>query len=186
MKKVKVEISARHIHISESDLKRLFGKEKLSSRNAISQPGQYAAQQTVDLQGSKRVRKNVRIVGPTRNKTQVELSLTDCWYLGVKPVLKVSGQLASASPITLVGPKGKIKVKAAIVPKRHLHISAAQARAWNLKNGQKISAMVKGERSLIFNEIVVRAGQFATRVHLDTDEGNAANIKAGDWIYLMI
>ncbi|MBT4349801.1 phosphate propanoyltransferase [bacterium] len=188
MKKVTVEVSARHIHLSDKDLVKLFGKQySLHQKNNLSQSDQFAAKETLVISGSKNKLSRVRILGPNRVKTQVELSLSDCIYLGIKPVLRLSGDLKGSSDILLIGPKGKLRIKhGAIVAKRHLHISKTQAKEWKLKNKQKISASIKGERSIIFNNIIVRVGDFVTRLHLDTDEANAAGVDKNTIAYLDI
>ena len=185
MKTVIAEVSARHIHLSQVDFERLFGKGKtMIIDRAISQPGQFAAKQMITAQGSKK-EFTLRIVGPARVKSQAELAMTDCISLGVKPKLQVSGQVKKASVLKIIGPKASIKVPV-IVAWRHLHISEKQAQAWALKNGQKISALISGDRALEFKNIIVRTGQFNTRLHLDTDEANAAGITSGTKVKLLI
>ncbi len=178
MKQVIAEISARHLHISKKDLEKLFGKGYILKKlKSISQPGEFASTVTVDLINGKKVLKKVRVVGPTRKATQIELALTDCYALGIKPVLRVSGDLKNTPGITIKGPKGSVKVaNGVIIPKRHLHISTKQAKAWKLKNKQKVRAIAKGHRSVVFNEVIVRVGNYNTRIHLDTDEANAAGL----------
>lgn len=194
MKKIIAEVSARHLHLCAKDLEILFGSPRgvagknysLHKKLDLSQTGQYAAQETVTL-----VNKNksltVRIIGPTRPATQVELSLTDCKFLDIKPVLKLSGDIKNSSSLTLVGPKGKVKLKTGvIVAKRHLHLASLDAKKWQIKNNQKVSVQVKSERELVFKNIIVRVGEGQTRLHLDTDEANAAGLKNGDIVYLDI
>jgi putative phosphotransacetylase len=185
VKTVIAEISARHIHLSQADFVKLFGKDKsMLPERAISQPGQFAAKQIVTAQGPKK-EFTLRIVGPARAKSQVELSITDCFTLGIKPVLQVSGKVSKASSLTIIGPKGKIKVSA-IVAWRHLHISEIQAKAWGLKSGQSISASISGNRAVELKNIIVRIGPFTTRLHLDTDEGNAFGVSTGTKVKLFI
>ncbi len=181
MKKIIAEVSARHIHLCQKDLEILFGKNyTLRKKSALSQTGHYAAQETVTLV-NKSKSLTVRVIGPTRPDTQVELSMTDCKFLDIKPVLKLSGDIKNSSGLTLVGPKGKVKLKTGvIVAKRHLHLAVQDAKKWQLKNNQKVSLAVKGERELIFKSIIVRVSDGQTRLHLDTDEANAAGLKNGD------
>ena len=188
MVKITVEVSARHIHLSNKDLVKLFGKQYfLHKKNNLSQPDQFAAKETLTISGSKNKLTDVRVLGPIREKTQVELSFSDCIYLGVNPVLRLSGNLKGSSGILLTGPKGKLKIKqGTIVAKRHLHISKVKAKKWKLKNKQKISVLIKGERSIIFNNVIVRVGDFVTRLHLDTDEANASGIDKNTIAYLDI
>lgn len=179
MKKVLVEISARHVHLSAKDLVALFGRGyKLKKLKDLSEPGEFAAKEILTAIGQKGKFK-IRIVGPLRTKTQLELSVTDCRVLGVKPVFRVSGDSrGTAAGLVLKGPKGSLKLKQGVmVPIRHLHISAKNGRVWGLRNRQIIKAIIKGtERPLVFDNIVVRFGNFRTSLHLDTDEANAAGL----------
>ena len=188
MKRVKAEISARHLHISRVHLDKLFGKGyELKGIKDLSQPGEFAASDRVEVIGPKG-KIMMRIVGPTRKQTQIELAATDARVLGVKPVFRVSGDLkGTPGGVTLKGPKGSVKLSTGvIVPKRHLHISTEDAKKWKLKNGQKLKALVKGERAMEIREITVRVGNFATAIHLDTDEGNAAGLLTCSYIDLEV
>ncbi len=187
MKKVIAEVSARHLHLSQDHVNKLFGKEySLKKLKDVSQPNQFATKETLEVIGPKNIFRKVRIVAPVRKQTQLELSISDCIHLGIKPVLKLSGDLKDVSFFYLKGPKRKIRVKGAIVPKRHLHISEAMAKKWKLKNNQKIEALIKGNRGGVLKEVIVRIGDFKTRLHLDTDEANAMNIKNNSSVYLNI
>ena len=184
MKTVIAEVSARHIHLSQKDLDKLFGKDfKLTKLKDLSQPGEFAAQETLVVKGARDYFPKVRIVGPVRKKTQVELSTTDCYFLGIKPVVQLSGQVKKASQVTLQGPQGRVAASA-IVPRRHLHISKAQAKLWKYKPGKKISIIVKGERAAILDNIIVRVGDFKTNIHLDTDEANAVSLVHNQKVYI--
>ena len=180
MKKVKAEISARHLHISRAHLDKLFGKfYELKSIKELSQPGEFAAEERIEVIGEKG-KFMMRIVGPVRKQTQVELALTDARNLGVKPVFRVSGDLkGTPGGLTLKGPKGSLKLTTGvIIAKRHLHISREDAKKWNIKNNQKVTAIVKGPRAMEIREITARVGNYTTRIHLDTDEANAAGLLA--------
>ncbi|MFA5126450.1 MAG: PduL/EutD family phosphate acyltransferase [Patescibacteria group bacterium] len=184
-KTVIAEISAKHIHLSQEDLAKLFGKNyKLKKFRALSEPTQFAAKEKVFILGAKK-HLSLRIVGPARKKSQVELAMTDCIFLGIKPAIQLSEHVAKATLVIVQGPKGRVKVPA-IVPWRHLHISLAQAKLWRLRAGQRISAIIPGQRAIEFKNIIVRPGPFVTRLHLDTDEGNAAGIKSGTKVKLSI
>lgn len=178
MAKIPIEISARHIHLSLKDLEQLFGKGyKLMARNKVSQPGQFAAKETVTI-----VTKNgaikLRIVGPVREKTQVELSVTDALKLGINPPTRVSGNLLGAAAVKIVGAKKTIIGNCAIIAKRHIHLSVDETKKFKVKNGQKVAIKIGGDRGLVFNNVIVRSGDnHRLAVHLDTDEGNAAGIK---------
>ena len=180
MKKVKAEISARHLHISRAHLDKLFGKNyELKPIKELSQPGEFAAEERIEVIGEKG-KFMMRIVGPVRKQTQVELALTDARNLGVKPVFRVSGDLqGTPGGLTLKGPKGSLKLTTGvIIAKRHLHISREDAKKWNIKNNQKVTAIVKGPRAMEIREITARVGNYTTRIHLDTDEANAAGLLA--------
>ena len=180
MKKVKAEISARHLHISRAHLDKLFGKNyELKPIKELSQPGEFAAEERIEVIGEKG-KFMMRIVGPVRKQTQVELALPDARNLGVKPVFRVSGDLkGTPGGLTLKGPKGSLKLTTGvIIAKRHLHISREDAKKWNIKNNQKVTAIVKGPRAMEIREITARVGNYTTRIHLDTDEANAAGLLA--------
>lgn len=187
MKKIIAEISARHIHLSASDLARLFGLHyKLKKLKDLSQPGEFACRETLLVIGPQGQLK-IRIVGPVRTKTQVELAVTDCRTLGVAPIFRLSGDHKGTSGgLTLIGLRGRIKLKkGVIVPLRHLHISAAQAKLWGLKNRQKVRVWVRtGPRPVLFGDIIVRLGKYRTSLHLDTDEANAAGLLTCSYGYL--
>ena len=121
---------------------------------------------------------SIRIVGPVRKQTQIELALTDARILGVKPEFRISGDLKDTpGEVTLKGSDGNVKLDSGvIIAKRHLHISKTDAKKWKIKNGQKVSAKVAGPRSIIFLDIIARVGDFTTAIHLDTDEANAAGL----------
>ncbi|MBT4209941.1 MAG: phosphate propanoyltransferase [Candidatus Komeilibacteria bacterium] len=178
MKKVKAEISARHLHLSRAHLDKLFGKGyELKAIKKLSQPGEFAAKGKVEIKGPEG-KLMIRIVGPVRKQTQIELSLTDARNIGVKPEFRVSGDLkASPGGVTIKGPKGSVRLKeGVIIAKRHLHISKEDAKKWKLKAGQKVRAIVRGPRAMEIREITVRIGNYSTVIHLDTDEANAAGL----------
>lgn len=180
IKRVLVEISARHIHLSQKDLERLFGRGyKLKKAKDLSQPGEFAAKETLELIGSKSSYKKVRVVGPIRKNTQVEVTATEARLLGIKPPVRVSGQVKKSASAILKGPEGQVKLKeGVIIAKRHLHLSPEEAEEYGLKNNQKVSVKILGQRSVTFHEVIVRAGrQYKKACHLDTDEANAAGLR---------
>ncbi|MCX6740290.1 MAG: phosphate propanoyltransferase [Candidatus Parcubacteria bacterium] len=188
MPKIRVEVSARHCHLNQKDADILFGKNhKFKVLKMISQPGQYAAAEEVAMKGPKGEFK-VRIVGPLRKDSQVELAVTDCYRLGVKPVLKVSGNIKGTPGAVLIGPKGKVTLKQGlIVAQRHLHVSSAEAKVLKVKNGQFVSMKITGPRGLVFNKVAVRLEKnFKKSFQLDTDEGNACGWKPGMTAELII
>lgn len=180
---VPVASSNKHIHLSREDVDRLFGVGyELKKLRALSQPGQFACQETLTFEGPKGQLQKLRVLGPERRETQVELSVTDCFKAGVKPVVRMSGELEGTPGGKLIGPAGEtVLQKGVIVAERHLHMSAAQAEAYGLKNGDVIKIRKEGARPVVFEGVKVRCGSgHELEVHLDTDEANAALIKNGD------
>ena len=178
-KKIPIEISARHIHLCQKDLEKLFGKGyQLKKLRNLSQPGSFAAKEILTLKNGKRKIKRVRIVGPKRKKTQVELSLTDAIFLRMEVPIRKSGNLRGTPGVLLIGSKGKIRLKEGVIcPWRHIHLSKKHAERLNLKEGDSVQVQVKGKRGLIFNKVMIRVSEcFKTCLHLDTDEGNACRI----------
>lgn len=178
--KVEVEVSARHLHLSRRDIDKLFGVGyQLQIKNKISQTGQFATVEVVNVKGPKNIYKKIRIVGPERANSQVELAVTDCFYLGIKPVFHISGNTKGAPKLEVIGPKGVVKIPA-IVPLRHIHISDKEAIKYGLKNKQQVKVKIPGIRAVIFEKVIVRVHPtFRLRLHLETDEGNAAGVKSG-------
>lgn len=181
---IPVGISARHIHVSPEDLATLFGPgHELQVYKDLSQPGQYAAQETVDLVTEKGTFKKVRILGPTRKSTQVEIALTDAMKLGVVPPVRDSGDLKGSPGLTIVGPKGEVKLTEGVIAAcRHVHMTPADAAKFGVKDKEVVKVSVGGDsRCLIFDKVLVRVNEnFRLEMHLDTDEGNAAGAKTGD------
>ncbi|MDR2925399.1 MAG: phosphate propanoyltransferase [Azoarcus sp.] len=181
--KVPIGISNKHLHLSEQDMETLFGKGyKLTSYKELVQRGQYAANEQVDIVGPKGSFKNIRIIGPTRPQTQVEVSMTDARALGISPPVRESGKLEGSSGIKLVGPKGEVDLKSgAIVALRHIHLSPEQAREAGLQDKDLVDVKTCGTRPLIFEDVLIRSavGHFR-EFHIDTDEANAAGIANND------
>lgn len=178
MAKVLVETSARHAHISDEHLEILFGKgATLTPVKDLSQPGQFACEERVTVVGPKRELARVSILGPTRPETQVELSLTDARSIGVNAPIRESGVLAGSAGCKLIGPAGEVELKeGVIVAKRHIHITPEDAAKFGVKDKEDVSVKVDTpERSTIFGDVVVRVSpKYATAMHIDTDEANAA------------
>ncbi|HAN21046.1 MAG: propanediol utilization protein [Clostridiales bacterium GWF2_36_10] len=176
-RKIIVETSARHIHLTEEHVEALFGIGKtLTVRNELSQPGQFASLERVDLVGPKNTIKNVMILGPARKATQVEISLTDARNLGINPPVRESGDIKGSIGIKLVGPAGEVVLEeGVIIAKRHAHLTPEVAQQWGVENSETVLLKVKTDRGLIFDEVVVRVSpNFSPAVHIDTDEANAA------------
>ena len=182
-KEVLVEVSARHIHLSQEHLELLFGPGyKLSRKKDLSQPGQYACEERLDIVGPKGRINNVVILGPTRPATQIEISLTDARVLGLTALVRESGDIAGSCGCTLVGPGGEITIdEGLIAAKRHIHVNGADSERLGLVDKDIIGVRIEGSgRTLVFYDVIVRVSDnFATAVHIDTDEANAANFSFG-------
>ena len=184
---VPVAISNRHVHLSDNHIEKLFGKGySLKPIRDLSQPGQFVCDEKVAVIGSKGTIEGVRVLGPSRDDTQVEISITDSYKLGIKPMVRMSGELSETPGCKLVGPKGEVCLdKGVIVAARHLHISDEEAGLFGINNGDIVRAKKTGERAVVFDEVVVRSGKgYRLELHIDTDEGNAAGISNGDMLLL--
>lgn len=178
---VLVEISARHMHVTQEHLEILFGEgATLTPIKDLSQPGQYASEQRVDVVGPKNTIKNVIILGPTRPETQVEVSLTEARQLGIKALVRMSGSIEETNGCTLVGPKGQVVIeKGVIAAKRHIHFNDVEAKEYNVVDGEVVMVKIPSpqERNLVFDDVVVRVNKnFKAAMHIDTDEANAAGL----------
>lgn len=183
---VPIEVSARHLHLCPEHVEILFGKNyQLTNKRELSQKGYYVTVERVEVIGEKGSA-SFGILTPLRKQTQVEMALTDARKLGVKPVVRMSGNLAGSAPIKLKGPAGELELsEGAIIAKRHIHMSDDLAAAMDLKTGDEVSVQVPGERGCIFHHVVISTGPtFDLTMHIDTDEGNA--IDAGPETYGII
>ena len=181
--KVLVETSARHVHLSQQDLETLFGEGyQLTNKKDLSQPGQFACTERVDVVGAKKTLAGVTILGPVRGKSQVELSLTDARSIGVTAPIRESGDVAGSGACRLVGPKGEVALEEGVIAaKRHIHMTPADAEAFGVKDKDVVSVRVESAgRSLVFGDTVVRVSpKFALAMHIDTDESNAGAVAPG-------
>ncbi len=179
-KQIVVETSARHIHLSKKDLETLFGEGyELTPKKPLSQPGQYACEERLTLVGPKKEMQNVIILGPTRGSSQVEISLTDARTLGISAPIRESGDIKGSGSCKLIGPKGEVTLnEGVIIAKRHIHTTPNEAVELGVKDKDIVwLKVVTPERSVVFGDVVVRVSdKFATYVHIDTDEANAAGI----------
>jgi putative phosphotransacetylase len=186
---VPVGISARHLHLSKEHVETLFGKgHQLTPYRDLLQKGEYAAQETVTLVGPRmRSLEKVRILGPARNSTQVEISLTDAVFLGIHPPVRPSGNIEGSPGILIVGPAGFVSLdKGVIRANRHIHISTSDAKALNLKDNDRVLVKVKADRPLIYYDVQVRVKEsFVAQMHLDTDDANASGIRNGDKVRII-
>ena len=178
-----VETSARHVHLTESDFKVLFGNEAtLTIKKNLSQPGQYACEERVNIVGPKKEILGVSILGPFRSASQVELSATDARSIGLPIVIKESGDLKGTPGCKIVGPKGSLELhEGVIVAKRHIHATNEDAKELGVKDKDIVNVKIKTpERSLIFGDVVVRVSDaYAIDMHIDTDEANASGMVPG-------
>lgn len=187
-KKIPVGISNRHVHLSRHDLEILFGRNaRLTKFKDLSQPGQFACQEKVTLVGPKGVIEKVRILGPTRNKTQVEISVSDCFKLGVRAPIRDSGDLAGTAGITLVGPAGSVTIKeGGIIAARHIHMHPKDADHFGVKDGDRVNVECLGPRGVIFCEVLIRVSEnYKLEMHVDMDEANAASLRNGDFVKIV-
>lgn len=176
---IPVGISNRHVHLSQKDLDALFGRGyALTAIKELSQPGQYACKETLTVCGPKGVIEKVRILGPVRSQTQVEILAGDCFKLGVKAEPRLSGDLADTSGITLVGSNGSIQIKEGVViAKRHIHMLPSDAIRFGVHDGQNVKIEIPGPRSGIFDKVSIRVTEASSlEFHLDTEEANALGV----------
>lgn len=177
---IPVGVSNRHIHLCREHLDILFGSGyELTHFKDLSQPGQYACKETLTIVGpSLRPIENVRVLGPLRNASQVEISRTDSFTLKVKPPVRESGSISGSAPITIIGPKGVVTLKeGCIIANRHIHMSIADGAAFGVKDGEYVTVDAVGERRTRFYDVQVRVSdKFALEMHLDTDDANAAGL----------
>lgn len=176
---VPVGISNRHIHLSQADLDQLFGAGyQLTPMKELSQPGQFACKETVTICGPKGAIEKVRVLGPVRKETQIEIVAGDCFKLGVKAPAKLSGDLAGTPGITIVGPKGSVQTaQGLIVAQRHIHMAPADAQAYGVQDGQIVKIRVGGLRGGIYDNVAIRVTTSSKlECHLDTEEANAMGV----------
>jgi putative phosphotransacetylase len=183
MKKIPIGVSARHIHLSQKHMELLFGiGYQLNIFKLLSQPDQFAAKETVCIIGSKGRFENVRILGPARGQTQLEIARTDAFFLGIDPPVRESGHIEGTPGITIVGPSGQMHLdQGVIIAARHIHLHTSDAMEWGVSDKQRLRIRVGGQRGLVFEEVIARVSdQFKLEMHVDTDEANAAGIQTGD------
>lgn len=184
-----VGVSNRHVHLSKEDIEILFGKGyELKPVKDLGQPGQYAADEKVIIVGPKGAIEQVRVLGPARNNTQIEISKTDAFKLGLNPPVRDSGDIENTPGIVIVGPRGTvIKDKGVILAKRHIHMHPKDAQHYGVKDKDIVKVVCEKEgRRLIFDDVLVRVSEkFALEFHVDTDEANAALLKNGDLVWII-
>lgn len=185
---VPVGVSARHIHLTQEHVEALFGEGYRLTKKKDLMGGQYACNETVTVVGIKlRAIENVRVLGPVRKASQLEISATDAMKLGVAAPIRESGNVAGSAPIAVVGPKGVIYLKeGCIIAMRHIHMSPADAAAAGVKDGDIVSVKADNERGTVFNQVKIRVNDsFTLEMHIDTDEANASKIKTGEMVTII-
>lgn len=185
---VPVGVSARHIHLTQEHVEALFGEGYQLTKKKDLMGGQYACNETVTIVGLKlRAIENVRVLGPVRKASQLEISATDAMKLGIAAPIRESGNVAGSAPIAVVGPKGAIYLKeGCIIAMRHIHMSPADAAAAGVHDGDIVSVKADNERGTVFNQVKIRVhDSFTLEMHIDTDEANASKIKTGDKVTII-
>ncbi|WP_425061316.1 phosphate propanoyltransferase [Sporomusa carbonis] len=187
IKGIPVGVSNRHIHLSDEHTETLFGSGyTLTREKELKQVGEFAAKETVTLVGPKGVIRGVRVLGPVRKFTQVEISRTDGFSLGVIPPLRDSGSIKGSPGIVVVGPCGAVTLSEGVIcAARHIHMQEEDARQFNVTDGSRVTVTVDGPRGGTFANVLVRVNpSFRLEFHIDTDEANAAGLKNGDMVKL--
>ena len=184
---IPVGVSNRHVHLSQPDIEALFGPGyRLTPLKELRQPGQFAAKECVTIVGPKGSIGKVRVLGPAREASQLEISKADCFTLGVKAPVRESGQLQGSGDAMLAGPAGYVALRSQVIcAQRHIHMSPLDAARLGVSNGQAVRVKTAGQRALVFDQVVVRVKEsFALELHIDTDEANAAGLASGDSVTL--
>jgi len=184
---ITVGVANRHVHLCCADLETLFGVGyKLHPMRELSQKGFYAAEETLVLAGPKGAIKRVRVLGPLRKETQIEVLASDGPVLGISPPLQASGTSTPSPALTLIGPKGSvIKNTGVMVAWRHIHVPPQEAADWGVKDGDLVQVKTAGDRGVTMNNVRIRVGEFNTELHIDLDEANAAGIKNGEYVEVL-
>ena len=177
---VEVEVSARHVHLTEEDVEKLFGKgQVLHEKRPLSQKGQFLSEERVTLTGPKGKKERVAVLGPVRKATQVELSVSDCVALGVQAPLRESGDVKGSAPMIIEGPAGSIAIsEGTIVAHNHIHVPTEVAKILQISDKEHVSVKILSERPVTFDDVIVRVSDaFNFRMHIDFDEANAASVR---------
>ena len=185
---VPIGVSARHIHLTQEHVEILFGKGYQLTKKKELMGGQFASNELVTIVGLKlRAIENVRVLGPVRSKSQVEISATDALKLGVKAPIRPSGEIKGSAAIAVVGPKGVVYLEeGCIIAKRHIHMAPKDAQAAGVVDGEIVSVKADNERGTVFNHVQIRVDDsFTLEMHIDTDEANAAKIATGQTVTII-
>lgn len=185
--KINVGVSNHHVHLNYSDYKILFGEIEMSVRNELNQPGQFASNLLVDIVGPKGEIKGLRVLGPCRQYTQVEISKTDSYKLGINPPVRDSGDLSLASLLTIIGPNGTIERTSGIIATRHIHVNQEIRKQQGLENISQVKIKINGEKSGIIENVYLKDSEEAYfELHLDTDDANAFLLKNNDEVEIIL
>ncbi len=182
---VPVGISARHVHLSREHVETLFGAGyQLTSQKSLSQPGQFACKEQVEVCGPKESIEKVRILGPERKQSQVEMAFSDCRILGIQPPVRTSGDLKDTPGILLKGPAGEVSLKeGVIIADRHIHMTPEEAEWFGVSDGERVNVVVPGEKGGVLGWVLIRiTRESRLDFHVDTDDANAFLLKQGQWI----
>ena len=182
---VPVGISARHVHLSRDHVETLFGAGyQLTPEKSLSQPGQFACKEQVEVCGPKGSIKKVRILGPERKQSQVEMAFSDCRILGIKPPVRTSGDLKETPGILLKGPVGEVSLKeGVIIADRHIHMTPEEASWFGVSDGDRVNVQVSGEKAGVLGRVLVRVtNESCLDLHVDTDDANAFLLRQGQWV----
>lgn len=185
--KIPIGVSNRHIHVSQKDLDKLFGEGyNLTKKGELKQPGQFAANEKVTIRGPKGEFENVRILGPVREESQVEISITDSFRLGVRPPIKESGQLENTPGLEIIGPKGTVEIpQGTIIALRHIHMTPEQAAKIGVKDKDVVEVETFGDRQGVLGNVLIRvSNKYSLEMHVDVDEANACSLKNNDFVIL--
>jgi acetate kinase len=184
---IPIGVSAHHIHLSQEHMEALFGAgHELTPLSPLAQPGQFASEEQLSLVGPRGRIERVRVLGPVRGKTQVEISRTEEYRLGIDAPVRMSGDLGGSPGLILEGPQGQVKLEEGVIcAQRHIHMTPEDALRFGLRDGDVVSIRVEGERSVVFGDVAVRVSpKYQLEMHLDTDEANAAQVSTGHVGYL--
>ncbi|MDU3526325.1 phosphate propanoyltransferase [Clostridium sp.] len=185
---VPIGVSARHIHLTQEHIEILFGPGYQLTKRKDLMGGQFAANEQVTIVGTKlRAIENIRVLGPARSKSQVEISQTDTFRLGIKAPIRESGNIMGSAPIAVVGPNGTIYLKeGCIIAKRHIHMSPKEAISAGVEDGEIVSVKINNDREIEFHNVLIRVDEsYTLEMHIDADEANAANVSKDDYGYLL-
>lgn len=185
--RIPIGVSNRHVHVTQEDLEILYGKGyRLTKKSDLKQPGQFASNETVTIRGPKGEFNKVRILGPVRNQSQIEISKTDSFRLGVRPPIRESGQLTGTPGLEMIGPKGTVSLpQGAIIALRHIHMTPQQAEAMGVWDKDIVEVETFGERHGVFGDVLIRVSdRFSLEMHVDVDEANACSLSNNDYVLI--